>query len=131
MHAGLQPGDEHRSSHATPQLWALLDRLGRALWPRLLRGDAGFGSQNVMREAESRGINYLFKLRLTKNVKSPINRTFSQRGWQDAGQGWQGQTSDFRLVGWSRARLVFVLRRRLKEGVVAERRRDASRSSGS
>jgi hypothetical protein len=47
-------GDQHRSPHATPGLWALLDRLGRNLWPRLLRGDAGFGSENVMREAEVR-----------------------------------------------------------------------------
>ena len=123
MHAGLQPGDEHRSSHATPQLWALLDRLGRALWPRLLRGDAGFGSQNVMREAESRGINYLFKLRLTKNVKSPINRTFSQRGWQDAGQGWQGQTSDFRLVGWSRARLELKFKRIVVQPPIGKQKR--------
>lgn len=116
------PGDQHRSPHATPELWALLDRLGRALWPRLLRGDAGFGSENVMREAELRGIDYLFKLRLTKNVKGLINRTFSQAGWQDAGQGWQGQGADLRLVGWSRSRRVFVLRRRLKDGVMAERR---------
>ena len=32
---------------------------------------------------------YLFKLRLTKNVKSLIERTFARFGWQDAGQGWQ------------------------------------------
>jgi len=115
------PGNEHRSSHATPGLWALLDRLGRDLWPRLLRGDAGFGSENVMREAELRGIDHMLKLRLTKNVKSLINRAFSQRRWQDAGQGWQGQSAELRLVGWSRPRRVVVLRRRLKDGVVAER----------
>ena len=72
-----------------------------------------------MRESEGRGINYLFKLRLTKNVKTLIERTFMKGGWSDAGQGWQGKTETLRLVGWSRHRRVIVLRRRLKEGAVA------------
>ena len=49
-----------------PGLWALLDRIPRDLWPTLLRGDSGFGSEPIMREAEQRGLAYLFKLRLTQ-----------------------------------------------------------------
>ncbi|MGH8648305.1 MAG: transposase, partial [Burkholderiales bacterium] len=112
-------GNEHRGRHSAPGLWALLDRLGRELWPKLLRGDCGIGSQSVMQEAEQRGIDHLFKLRLTKNVKSLIERTFAKSGWHDAGQGWQGKEDELRLVGWSRQRRVVVLRRALKEGVVA------------
>ena len=73
-------------------------------------------------EAELRGVPYLFKLRLTKNVKSLIERTFARSGWHDAGQGWQGQEAALRLMGWSRQRRVIVLRRRLRSGVVAETR---------
>jgi len=73
---------------------------------------------------ESEGINYLFKLRLTKNVKTLIERTFMKGGWSDAGQGWQGKTETLRLVGWSRHRRVIVLRRRLKEGAAADVREE-------
>jgi hypothetical protein len=66
----------------------------------LLRGDSSIASEGVMRESE--GINYLFKLRLTKNVKTLIERTFMKGGWSDAGQDWQGKTETLRLVGWSR-----------------------------
>ena len=118
-------GNEHTGAHSAPGLWALLDRIGRDLWPRLLRGDSGITSESVMREAEQRGIDYLFKLRITKNVKRLIERSFATRDWSDAGQGWHGQATTLRLVGWSRDRRVVLLRRRLKDGVVAGRRDDA------
>ena len=70
----VSPGDEHTSKHSAPSLWALIDRLPRDLWPALLRGDSGFGNEGVMREAEARGLAYLFKLRLTKNVKRMIEK---------------------------------------------------------
>ena len=117
-------GNEHRGSHAVPGLWNLLDRIGRDRWPRLLRGDSGIGSDAVMREAEQRRIDHLFKLRLTKNVKALIERTFARGGWQDAGQGWQGKEDELRLHGWNRQRRVIVLRRPLKGSVVASVRDD-------
>ena len=52
----VSPGDEHTSNYAAPALWALLDRLDRERWPRLLRGDAGFGVQPIMAEAEARDL---------------------------------------------------------------------------
>jgi len=119
-------GNEHTGSHSAPGLWALLDRIGRDLWPRLLRGDSGIASEGMMREAERRGIDYLFKLRLTNNVKKLIERAFPKRDWCDAGQGWQGKEETLRLVGWSRQRRVVILRRRLKDGAVATRRDDCN-----
>ena len=118
------PGNAHTGAHAAPGLWSLLERIPRDCWPTLLRGDSGIGSESVMHEAEGRSIDYLFKLRLTKNVKSLIERTFSKGGWRDAGQGWQGKTETLRLLGWSRQRKVVVLRRRLKDSVVAHVRDD-------
>ena len=118
-------GNQHASSHAAPGLWALLDRIPRDCWPALLRGDSGFGAEGVMREAEQRGLPYLFKLRLTPNVKKLIKKTFSKDDWTDAGQGWQGRHETLRLEGWSRQRQVVVLRRRLKEGLAVCGRDDA------
>ncbi len=119
MGVDLAPGNEHTGAHAAPGLWALIDRLPRDQWPSLLRGDSGITSEGVMREAEQRTIPYLFKLRQTKNVKSLITRMHARGGWQDAGQGWHGREAELRLMGWSRERRVVVLRRRLKDGVVA------------
>jgi hypothetical protein len=112
----VSPGDEHTSKHGAPGLWALLDRLPRDLWPALLRGDCGFGNEGIMRQAEARGLPYLFKLRLTKNVKRMIEK-LSAREWVDAGQGFEAKESAVRLEGWSRHRRTIVLRRRVK-GVV-------------
>jgi hypothetical protein len=61
---------------------------------------------------------------LTKNVKRLIERTFIKGGWRDAGQGWQGKMEALRLTGWSRQRKVVVLRRRLRERVVAHVREE-------
>ena len=118
------PGNEHTGKHSAPGLWRMIDRTPRDCWPALVRGDSGIASESVMAEAEGRGLNYLFKLRLTKNVKRLIERTFSKGGWTDAGQGWQGKEETLRLEGWSRQRRVFVLRRRLKDSVVASMRDD-------
>jgi hypothetical protein len=114
------PGNEHTGAHSVAGLWRLLDSIPRDLWPKLLRGDSGVASEGAMRGAEIRGIDYLFKLRLTKNVKSLIERTFMKGGWHDAGQGWQGKFEMLRLVGWSRHRRVVVLRRRVKRSAEAE-----------
>ena len=111
------PGNEHTGAHSAPGLWALLERIPRDCWPSLLRGDCGIASEGVMREAETRNIDYLFKLRLTKNVKRLIERTFMKGGWSHAGHGWQGKTETLRLMGWSRQRRVVVLRRQLRDGV--------------
>jgi hypothetical protein len=109
----VHAGNEHMSKHTGPGLWAMLDRIGRNHWPVLLRGDSGFGNEPVMVEAERRGLPYLFKLRLTANVKKAINRAMSDRDWRDAGHGWQGKKKAIRLIGWSRQRRIVMLRRRL------------------
>ena len=113
----VSPGDEHTSKHSAPGLWALLDRLPRDLWPALLRGDCGFGNEGIMREAEARGLPYLFKLRLTRNVRRMIEKLASSREWAYAGQGFEAKESAVRLEGWSRQRRTIVLRRRLKGAV--------------
>ncbi len=119
-------GNEHTGAHAAPGLWALIDSTPRDCWPTLLRGDSGIASESVMREAELRGIAFLFKLRLTKNVKGLIERAFVKGDWHAAGQGWQGQKAELRLTGWSRHRRVMVLRRRLRSGVMASSRDGAN-----
>jgi hypothetical protein len=110
----VMAGDKHNVAHGTGGLWRLLDDLGPHRQPRVLRGDKAWGVQPVMAEAEQRGLPYLFRLRLTKNVRRALDRAMREREWSDAGQGWQGKHTALRLMGWSRQRRIILLRRKLR-----------------
>jgi hypothetical protein len=113
----VHDGNQTAAKHGAPGLWALLDRMGRNHWPSLLRGDTGWGNEAVMREAEQRDLPYLFRIRLTANVRRAIERA-ANGPWADAGRGWQGQSIALRLDGWGRQRRVVLLRRRLEAPLV-------------
>jgi hypothetical protein len=111
----VMPGNKHTANYSAPGLWALLDRIGRDCWPKLLRGDKGLTSESLMSACEARSLPYLLRLRLTKNVQRAIERMAGSGGWKDAGQGWEGVKETLRLSGWSQTRRVVLLRRRVKE----------------
>ena len=50
----VQPGNQTASSYAQPALWEFVDALEPGQRPTLLRGDVGWGSERMMREAEQR-----------------------------------------------------------------------------
>jgi hypothetical protein len=122
----VQPGDEHTPKHGQAGLWSLLDRLERSQWPALLRGDVAWGVEAVMARAEQEELSYLFRLRLTANVKRAFLKMMAERDWADAGHGWQGKQTKLRLVGWSRHRRVVLLRRRLERPLVLVDRTQAA-----
>jgi hypothetical protein len=107
------PGDQHNVAHATAGLWELLDHLGPQRRPSLLRGDKSWGIEAVMARAEQKSLPYLFRLRMTKNVRRALDRAMATSDWADAGRGWQGKETSLRLEGWSRQRRVILLRRRV------------------
>jgi Transposase DDE domain group 1 len=109
----VMPGNETAPLHSLPGIWTWLDGLAKSQRPALLRGDVAYGNESFLREAEARDQAYLTKLRLTKNVKGLIRKLFRARNWSDAGQGWEGVEDTLSLSGWSRARRVVVLRRKL------------------
>ena len=113
----VMAGNQHTFNHAAPELWALLERIGRDRWPQMLRGDAGIGSDAVMRECEARKLPYLFKLRVTKNVRTALERAMSEGFWLKAGAGWEGKEERLKLMGWEKARRVVLLRRKLREPI--------------
>jgi hypothetical protein len=109
----VAPGNESHANRTLPGLLELIERLPPAKRPVLVRGDAGQGGEPTMAALEARHVHYLFKLRLTRNVKRYIERAFAQPDWADAGQGWQGQEGEIKLGGWTRARRILILRRPL------------------
>ncbi|WP_196436539.1 transposase [Methylomonas sp. LL1] len=113
----VQTGKKVASKHSSPGLWALLNRIPRAHWPTLIRGDRDWGTEANMQAAEQAELPYLFKLRLTQNTRRLIERLMLGNQWTNAGQGWQAAESKLRLTGWSRARRIVVLRRQVKKNL--------------
>jgi hypothetical protein len=110
----VSPGNEMSACHALPGLAELLERLPEDRQPWLVRGDCAFGNQPALELLEQRQRYYLFKLRLTKNVKKLIRELFWHNDWVKAGQGWMAREARLKLHGWSRERRVVVMRRPVK-----------------
>ena len=109
----VAPGNKSHANTSLPGLIGLIERLPVDKRPHLIRGDAGAGGEPTMAALEAQGQPYLFKQRLTSNVKRHIERAFARGDWSDAGQGWQGQDGEIQLSGWRRTRRIVVLRRPL------------------
>ena len=114
----VHAGNEHAAKHTQPGLLKILDDLPETRKPKLVRGDCAFGNNPLMAALEQRQQPYLFKLKLTKNVKRHIGRLFRESDWRDAGQGWEGKDGTLTLMGWAQARRVVVLRRPIKGEIV-------------
>lgn len=110
----VHAGHEHSARHTQPGLLKILDDLPEERKPKLVRGDCAFGNDPLMTALEARQQPYLFKLKLSKNVKRHIGSLFRQSGWSDAGQGWEGKDGEIALTAWETRRRVVVLRRPLK-----------------
>lgn len=110
----VRPGNESASKYTMPGLWSFVDGLPSGARPRFIRGDCNFGCEDSMREAEARGLRYLFKLRQTSKVKKFIRQAFDREDWVPAGQGFEGLETELTLTGWTRRRRIIVLRRKIK-----------------
>jgi hypothetical protein len=116
----VKNGKAHAPRHGLPRLRALLEALPPEQRPALVRGDCAFGNDRVMGEMEDLEQSYLFKLRQTAGVKRLIERLWSRRDWQAVGHGFDAVEAELQLAGWRRARRVVVLRRRVKDPLLAE-----------
>ena len=112
------------SGHGKAALARLLDELGDRA-PALVRGDCGYGNEDIIDVCEQRDRPYLLRLRKTANVKRLIERQFARQGWtraSEASQGWQAIEDSLQLSGWSKKRRVVVLRRRIKQDIALTRK---------
>jgi hypothetical protein len=116
----VQAGNQTAPLFAQPELWEFLDGLSERNRPVFLRGDSQWGAEKAMVGAEERGLEYLFKLRQSANVKKLIGQIFRKEEWVEAGQQWQGREDVLQLSGWTRERRVVVLRRPLRSKPAAE-----------
>lgn len=109
----------------------LLDELGDKA-PALVRGDCGYGNEDIIDVCEQRDLRYLLRLRRSANVKRLIERLFRREDWTratEASQGWQAIEDELRLSGWSKVRRVVVLRRRIKNDIAITAKNAAKKRS--
>src|SRR4051794_12891757 len=91
------PGDRYNVAHATDGLWTLLDHLGPTRRPALLRGDKSWGIERVMARAEQSDLVYLFRLRMTANVRRSLERAMQHADWGDAAKAGRARKP---ACGW-------------------------------
>ena len=128
LDAEVQDGKAHAAKHSLPRLRQVLASLPADKRPRLVRGDNAFGNDPVMAQMEALAQDYLFKLRQTAGVKRLIKRQWSRQDWQNVGQGFDAVEATLRLSGWSRARRVVVMRRAVKDSLLAEEKTEGKRA---
>jgi hypothetical protein len=120
LDAEMQNGKAHAAKHSLPRLRKAVESLPPEKRPRLVRGDSAFGNEPVMADMEEIARDDLFKLRQSPGVKRLIERQWSRQDWKNVGQGFDAVEAMLKLSGWSRARRVVVLRRAVKDALVAE-----------
>ncbi|HQV47147.1 MAG TPA: transposase, partial [Nitrospira sp.] len=120
LDAEVQEGTATAAKYSLPRLIQILSELPAEQRPRLVRGDNAFGNEPVMVKLEAIEQPYLFKLRQTTGVKQLIERQWSRQDWRNVGQGFQAVEAELALASWTRARRVVVLRRAIKDSLVAE-----------
>jgi hypothetical protein len=116
----VQPGNQMAAKYMAPDLWSLLERIPSPYWTQFIRSDCAFGTDGVMNTAEEKGVPYLFKLKLTKNIKRLIERLMLNQEWVSAGQIWEGQESVIQLQGWDKSRRVIIIYKRVNKEFLAE-----------
>src|SRR5438132_3720084 len=109
----VMPGNENASIHTLPYLFSWLDSIPLEHRTEFIRGDCAFGTGKVMTECEERKLFYLFKLKQTPKIKRFISENMVEGEWENAGQGWQGESGEVKLMGWEKARRVIIRRRKI------------------
>ena len=116
----VQGGKAHAAKHSLPRLRQLIEQLSPEERPALTRGDIAYGNEPMMVDLEAIEQAYLFKLRQTKGIKRLIERQWSRHDWKDVGQGYDAVEAELCLTGWTKARRVAILRRRVKGSLAVE-----------
>ena len=112
LDVAVRSGKQHSATHSRENLWRVWERLPRENRPWLICGDASYGHEGLLAECETRGQNYLFRLRQSPSVKQLVQTLEQQSGWQPVSHGYSAAEGALQLTGWTARRRVLVLRRK-------------------
>jgi hypothetical protein len=109
----VQEGNQTHSNYSLPGLIDLLKRLPGTGQPEFIRGDIGWGTDNVMTTLEQMRHRYLFKLPKHQNVKALIYKHHGRGRWTYLNKEWEAKEATVKLQGWDKKRRVVIVRRQL------------------
>ena len=110
------PGQQHAGACGMARLWSFLDAIPPNRWPFLLRGDVGYGNDNIMSEVEARGLTYLFKIKRMGMAKELFAYLADDNKWKPCGCGWEAHEHHLKLSSWKLARRLVFIRRPMVKG---------------
>lgn len=116
----VDSGNHTSAKYSMPGLWKVLDKLEPNKLPEFIRGDCAFGNEPIIKEAEERGIDYLFKLKQSSTIKKLLSEEYFSNDWEFAGSGYEGKECNVKLTTWTKERRVILLRRRIKQDLLLE-----------
>ena len=109
----VQPGNQGNASYSMPGLTSLLERIDKIYWPKFVRGDCDWGSNNVMSKLESLGAHYLFKVKKHKTVNNLVYKLHCGGGWQNFKADWEVKEDYLEYGSDQKRRRVVVVRRKI------------------
>ena len=111
MHGWLRSGNSGTGRGITEFLKEALALWGKRGVLRVVRADAGFFADELLRFLEERGLNYIVVARLTTVVKREVTR-ISQ--WRALDENYSVGECEVKLMGWSLSRRLVVVREQIR-----------------
>lgn len=109
----IQAGNHTAGSYSCPKLWRLWETFNKNNRPSLIRGDCSYGHESLINECEQRGQDYLFRLRMSPNIKKIVFNLSSSQEWVKINNDLEAIETSIKLMGWSRARRVVITRKKI------------------
>jgi hypothetical protein len=110
MHGWLRSGNTGTGRGVTEFLKEALALWGQRGPLRVVRADAGFFDNELLTFLEERKLAYIIVARLTKYVKREVTRIVD---WRALDQDYAVGECEIKLMGWSKARRLVVVRERI------------------
>jgi hypothetical protein len=114
----VKAGNPSHSNYSLPGLMELLNKLNATQRPYCVRGDMGWGTDNVMLDLENIQQNYLLKLRKSPSVVNLIHQHHGRGEWTSVHTGWEAKEAQLKSQGWQKTRRVIIVRRQLKNDAI-------------
>lgn len=81
--------------------------------PSLIRGDSSYGHEALINECERREQNFLFRLRMSPNIKKIVFNLSASQEWKKVSHDLEAIETTVKLMGWSKTRRVVITRKNI------------------
>jgi hypothetical protein len=111
----VQPGNRHEPVHGREHVWRVLDSLPADEKPFLICGDANYGTNDYLVEAEQRNLKYLFRMRANPAIKTLIQQLDRVGKWQRFDDLYSYQEAVLKIGKWDKPRRLIFIAKKVRE----------------